>query len=143
MAAWSNGVGRGYNATIVLAGYDELAARLKLAYSQAAPMLGRACYETATLIFNKSQAIVPQREGTLRSSGTVGEPIISAGSAMVEFGYGGAANAYAAVQHERTDFKHAPGLQAKYLSTPLEAAAAGFGANVIARLNALLDGRLT
>lgn len=129
--------------TIKLDGIDKVQARLTIAGAQAGKLLGRACHDEALLVFAESQRLVPHLEGTLMNSGVVGEPVLSAGSALVEFGYGGAAIDYAAVQHERTDFAHAPGRQAHYLSDPLERARGRFGDRVSARIAALLDGRLS
>lgn len=56
--------------------------------------------------------------GTLRASGTVHEPVRSGRNISVTLSYGGAARAYAVVQHERLDFHHTTG-QAKYLESVL------------------------
>jgi hypothetical protein len=64
--------------------------------------------------------LVPWEKGVLAGSHFVNDPEVSGEAASVTFGYGGAANAYAYVQHERTDFAHPRGGQAKYLSTVIE-----------------------
>lgn len=87
-----------------------------------------AIYREATAIIADSVPLVPWDEGTLRGSHTVSAPTSgsggsltrAAGSAEVEFGYGGAASAYAEVQHEREDFNHPRGGQAKYLLTAVQ-----------------------
>ncbi len=69
-------------------------------------------------------AFVPVRDGILRGSGFVDQPVINGDEVYVTLGYGGSASAYALVQHERTDFHHTVG-QDHYLSEPVAAAAAG------------------
>ena len=49
-------------------------------------------------------------------------------------GYGGAASAYALVQHERTDYRHPGQGQAKYLEGPAKARAPQLGRNIARRL---------
>jgi hypothetical protein len=73
-------------------------------------------------VLGESAKIVPIEEGSLQDSGRTavkvdGDQIIGA------FGYGtGAAAAYAIPQHERTDYAHDNGRQAKYAEVPLVAA---------------------
>lgn len=56
--------------------------------------------------------------GTLRASGTVHEPDYSGKHVSVTLSFGGAAEDYAIVQHERLDYHHTTG-QAKYLESVL------------------------
>ena len=77
---------------------------------------------------------VPVDLGTLRGSGHVAPPEISGTRVTVTLGYGGAASAYALIQHERTDFHHTVG-QSHYLSTPVKAAAAGMGQRLARSMN--------
>jgi hypothetical protein len=58
------------------------------------------------------------RPGTLRASGYVNRPEREGRKLTVTMGYGGAAEAYAVVQHERLDYRHTTG-QAKYLESVL------------------------
>lgn len=67
--------------------------------------------------------------GTLRASGFVLPPVILGSHIEVILGFGGAAEAYALVQHEHMEYHHTVG-RSKYLEIPMLAAAAG------------LDGRL-
>jgi hypothetical protein len=62
---------------------------------------------------------VPVDLGTLRASGHVQPPAVQGSRVSVTLGYGGAASAYAVVQHERLDFNHPRGGQAKYLEAPV------------------------
>ena len=100
--------------------------------------IGRALYEEGQHIMTRSKAeFVPVDTGTLRASGQVRVPQHSGGRVTVELGYGGAASAYALVQHERTDFHHPVG-QAKYLEQPVNEAAAGFGQRIAARIRRIV-----
>lgn len=78
-----------------------------------------ALYRIANGVFNQSQEIVPFELGVLQSSGQV-IPRKTATRAEVAITYGGAAAAYAYIQHENTRFTHAPGRSSHYLSDPLE-----------------------
>lgn len=79
-----------------------------------------AIYREASAIIVDSVPLVPWDEGTLRGSHVVLPPVPSGGGWSVVFGYGGAASAYAEVQHERTDFNHPRGGQAHYLLTAVQ-----------------------
>jgi hypothetical protein len=68
---------------------------------------------------------VPVDTGVLRGSATVGQPVFRGGVASIDMGYGGAAKAYAWVQHERTDYRHSHG-KAKFLEDPFMAHASHF-----------------
>lgn len=82
---------------------------------------GKACYEEAEAIIVDSVPLVPWRDGILKGSHFVEPPVHEGGRVVsVRFGYGGAANAYAYVQHEHEEFVHPKGGQAKYLTTAIE-----------------------
>lgn len=76
------------------------------------------------------KGIVP---GTLRASGTVHEPEIVRGRVSVTLSYGGAANDYAIVQHERLDFHHTSG-QAKFLESVLNESRGWMAARIATRI---------
>ena len=76
----------------------------------------RALYLEAESIMTDSRPLVPWETGVLRASGFVHPASANA----VEFGYGGAASAYALVQHEHEEFNHPRGGQAKYLLTAIQ-----------------------
>lgn len=90
----------------------------------------KGLYRSALAVMARSQDIVPiggpptspydLAPGTLRASGTVLLPKWDGGRCSVELGYGGAAEAYAWVQHEDLTFQHKEGQQAKYLEQPLD-----------------------
>lgn len=85
-------------------------------------------YEAEQIMAESKNFYVPVKTGTLRSSGFVRKPAWKGDTVWVEMGYGGAAQAYAIIVHERPDrpgMKHGmtaggkPG-QRKYLQTPFE-----------------------
>ena len=73
---------------------------------------------TAEKIMTISKRLVPVDFGILKTSGLVEKPEKKGKKFMVTMGYGGAASAYALVQHENLSFAHTVG-QAKYLEEPL------------------------
>jgi hypothetical protein len=121
-------------ARIRITGLDKLQARLKAAPREATTTLAGPLRLEAELIMTKSKRLTPVDVGTLRASGVVQSPDISRTKVTVEMGYGGAASAYALVQHERTDFTHTVG-QAKFLEQPVKEAKSGFGNRVAKHLD--------
>lgn len=103
---------------IVLEGVPESIARLASLPAEVTKALSGALYKEGWAILTDSQRLVPVETGTLRSSGTVSTPKTDGDIVDVEIGYGGAAQDYAIVQHERMDFQHPHGGQAKYLEQP-------------------------
>jgi len=85
-------------------------------------------------IMTKSKRVVPVDLGTLRASGFVERPKTVRDTVTVTLGYGGAAKAYALVQHEREDFNHPGQGSAKYLERPVNEAERGFGKRVAKEL---------
>ncbi|MGW3442172.1 hypothetical protein [Streptomyces sp. NPDC001076] len=73
----------------------------------------RGLYLGAEYVLQQSQQVVPLDESPLMQSGTasVDEPSLTS---MVSYD-----TPYAVVQHERLDYRHAPGRTAKYLEGPL------------------------
>ncbi len=74
-------------------------------------------------ILNAAKQIVPHDTGTLQRSGSVKRDRAK-GEVTIEFGPGGA-ESYASVQHEREDYRHAAGREAKYLKKPFDALSPG------------------
>jgi len=107
---------------------------LRLSPEIAMQELAGALWREGNRIMTNSKDEVPVRFGILRASGTVFLPKIEGLTVEVTLGYGGAAQAYAVVQHERTDFHHNVG-KAHYLSDPMEAAAAGMDGRLAADLS--------
>lgn len=102
-----------------LAGARPLVTRLQRAGASAPKIMAATLYVTAEQVMAKSRPLVPVDEGTLRGSAMVEAPRVTPSGASIQFGYGGAASAYAWPQHEREDYAHTVG-QAHFLSEPLE-----------------------
>lgn len=97
--------------------------------------MGSALYQEANDILRVSQTLVPVDTATLKGSGMVGMPAISRDVVTVQIGYGGAASAYAEVQHEELSYQHKPPTQAKYLEQPfLEATQNGMDVRIADKL---------
>lgn len=79
----------------------------------------RAARLSAEHVLSESSRFVPIEEGTLSRSGAASAEM-QGDVAVGAVSYG---TPYAVVQHERLDFKHDPGRQAKYLEGPLHAEA--------------------
>lgn len=76
-----------------------------------------ALYQEAQIEMTESKRRVPVEHGILRASGFVAEPQHSGKNISVTMSYGGAAEDYAIIQHERLDYHHPLGGQAKYLES--------------------------
>lgn len=100
--------------------------------------VAEAAYAEATLIMIRAKGQVPLDQGTLRASGIVNPPEISGTTWAITMGFGGAASAYALIQHENLAFAHANGRSAKYLETPVTEAVPDFSKSLIARVEAIL-----
>lgn len=80
--------------------------------------LAMSMYQTCELIMTDSKEnYCPVDIGTLRDSGHVDPPELQGDNITVWMGYGGPADHYALIQHERLDYHHTVG-QAKYLEIP-------------------------
>lgn len=112
--------------------------------AEAKKALGQAMFGFATKVLNESKKIVPIDTGSLRNSGRVSGEKISADVVEVEISYGGAGAEYAAIVHEDMTMDHSPSKltavtkrprrgQAKYLETPVRAAAPNFTRSVAIR----------
>ncbi len=110
-----------------MVGMKELKARLKT--GDATSRLAGPLKLEAERVMTKAKRLTPVDLGTLRASGVVHSPEITPRRVVVELGFGGAAAAYALVQHERLDFIHTVG-QAKFLEQPVNEAQAGFGQRI-------------
>ena len=117
-----------------LRGLDELLANLR---SLASDQVDNVCasallIEGERIMTDSKQNYVPVDQGVLRASGYVNVQM-EAGGPVVELGYGGAASAYALVQHERLDFNHREG-GPKYLERPMLAAERGMSERLAGHL---------
>lgn len=102
--------------------------------------LAKSLYQEAQVIMRFSKQQVPVEKGTLKNSGAVESPVTdSDGTISVRMGYGGAAGAYALVQHENLQFRHPRGGNAKFLERPLLAAMPGLTQRIGNRLKAELE----
>ncbi|KMS71323.1 hypothetical protein ACH49_24720 [Streptomyces leeuwenhoekii] len=88
----------------------------------------RGLFLGAEHVLGESNNVVPLDEAALQRSGTasVDPPSLTA---MVSYD-----TPYAVVQHERLDFRHAPGRTAKYLENSLNAARPEVAALIAAEL---------
>jgi hypothetical protein len=88
----------------------------------------RGLYLAAEHVLSKSDEVVPLDEAELQRSGTasVDPPSLTA---MVSYD-----TEYAVIQHERLDFRHAPGRTAKYLENSLNAARQDVAAIIAAEI---------
>ncbi len=73
-----------------------------------------ALFESGEKVRSIAIPLTPKDVGVLRNSAFVNRPVKTTRGLKVVIGYGGAAQAYAQVQHERTEFRHAEG-GAKFL----------------------------
>lgn len=88
----------------------------------------------ANAVMEKGKPITPVEKGDLAGSWEVFPPEWSGDTCTVTIGVGGTPETapYAEEQHERTDLKHAPGKQAKYLEQPANEALVGISDRVAA-----------
>ena len=81
-------------------------------------VVGRSLFRQAHMIMRESKRyFVPVDDGVLRASGHVEKPKWDGDGLSVNFGYGGAASAYAMVQHQNKNYRHTVGTW-QYLSRP-------------------------
>ncbi|MEJ7783175.1 MAG: hypothetical protein WKF96_00130 [Solirubrobacteraceae bacterium] len=92
----------------------------------------RACEILMDSILGEAQRIAPLQEGTLAGSATRETDSDGTSGATVT---GGFHVVYAEVQHERTDFVHPGGKQAKYLEMPAKKIGARAPAIIAAAVN--------
>lgn len=77
--------------------------------------LERGLVRVAESIIGDAKEITPVDTGALRASGHVRKPTRDVRGMKVELGFGGPAVDYAIPVHERTDVRHKPPGQAKFL----------------------------
>lgn len=108
-----------------ITGMEQMKARLLARAHDLQRQIPAALTAEAELIMSRSKVLVPVDTGVLRGSGFVDTPTRAGNTHRIELGYGGAADAYALIVHERLDTAHAAPTQAKYLEQPLQEAAPG------------------
>jgi hypothetical protein len=96
-----------------------------------------ALAEEASVVFARSQMLVPVDTGLLRSSGYVSPVQADGKTSYVEISYGGPASAYAMIVHEGFA-RHAEPTQRKYLEQPLYERAPTFSRNIGMRMKDIL-----
>lgn len=126
--------------SVEIEGLPQLRAALGRAKERAPIAMASALLIEAESIMHDSRELAPVDVGSLKGSATVGHPEITARGAEVEFGYGGAAEDYAVIQHERTDFHHTVG-QAKFLEKPALEHAHGMGSRMALTVKKFLERR--
>ncbi len=108
------------NADVTLQGLDEMLGNIAGAPGRILRAAGGALYRRGEVIMADSKEhFVPVDQEILRDSGYVGLPEFVDDGVRVTLGYGGAAEAYAAVQHEDMSLNHPNGGGPKYLERPL------------------------
>ena len=96
--------------SVYVFGAEQLAAVLQRAPGRARRALAIALYAEGQKVMARSKTLyVPVDTGVLRASGTVKAPeLVGPTTVTVTLGYGGAARAYAVIQHEDTTLSHPP-----------------------------------
>lgn len=111
---------------ITLSGLDKLNRIVQQGGDRALKAIGAGLYLEAQMAFNESQTLVPIDTGILRASGHITSPKITPDSVEITIAYGGPANSYAFIVHERIyapsgkKVYHKPPTRAKYLETPVK-----------------------
>ena len=121
------------NTRATIAGLEALNQRMR-----AAARAG--LFEGANVIMTDAKRRVPVDLGTLKGSGQVHEPTETADGLRCRMGFGDGAESYAIVQHERLDFKHPDGGEAKYLENAVNAQADAAFRVMASRLKGALNG---
>lgn len=104
-------------------GLEQLQRVLESGGEAAQNEIGPALWDVASDAFAESQRMVPVETGTLRSSGSVSNPLQLADGWSVKIAYGGAAAPYAVYVHEDLEVSHDAPTSAKYLEIPVKNAA--------------------
>lgn len=107
-------------ARITVEGAETIRANLQRLGKQYPEAMAAALYKLGVVILSNSLPRVPVEYAVLRTSGYVSPPEGKGIKADVEVGFG---TTYAVPQHERTDYKHPRGGEAKYLEKAINAVA--------------------
>jgi hypothetical protein len=105
--------------SVKLIGEESLKLLFKRAGNSHEKSLAKAVFIIANKVLNESKEIVPVDLGTLKDSGQVEKPVITATDISVEITYGGAASQYALIVHEDPNARHKDGQTYKYLEIPV------------------------
>jgi len=128
--------------TIRVEGMEEARVRLREWNVVARDRVAAALLQAGEAIESASKQLVPVQTGTLRASGYVEGPAITADLIRVTLGYGGAAQPYAHYQHQgyswqsgyTTPLQHPGGGQSHFLIDPAKVALPGVIERVAAAL---------
>jgi hypothetical protein len=77
----------------------------------------RGLYEAGQYVLEEANRVAPEEEAILKASGVVDPPNVQAVEDAVTVSYD---TPYAVRQHEETEYRHAPGREAKWLERTLE-----------------------
>lgn len=121
-------------ANVEMVGTQELVEILLKNSTDIPRQLAGALLDEAHIIFRISQVQVPFRTGVLKGSGRVGVPEIVGTTVSVDISYGGAAMAYAWIQHNY-ELHHNNGKKWHYLSDPVHDREPFLADNIVARIN--------
>lgn len=99
-------------------GFDNLDKVFKQIGIDARLSLSAALFASAVDVANKADSLVPVDEGILRASQSITPPKSLGTNPSARITYGGPSAPYALIQHERLDYDHPKGGQAKYLEEP-------------------------
>ncbi len=123
----------------ILVGAAQLETKLRQAGERAMPIIAGALNEIGEEVMVESERQTPWLTGALRNSGQNYGPQTHGQEVTVTLGYGGESIPYALYQHEGTGFNHPHGGKAHYLSDPVKARGARFGAQMAAKIRGRLD----
>lgn len=115
---------------IELKGQAEVARAMRLLGAKAPKAMGKALWNEGNQIMKAAKAITPVDESVLKGSGITALPEYTDDGVSVTLGFGGAARAYAEVQHEELSYYHKPPTQAKFLEQPFQEAVDGMGLRI-------------
>lgn len=117
---------------------EQLAAQLREFARDFPTAVEVSSWEEMRLVMNESQKLCPVEFGFLRGSGYVSDPVITAGGAiLISIGY---SSEYAVYVHEIVTNYHKPPTMAKFLELPLIYRRDRILRDIIARVNAKIEG---
>lgn len=118
-----------------LTGIDAIDRALRAAGDRAREAAAGALYREAAAIIAEAQELAPVDFGVLKSSDSafVNPPDVDGDEISVELGFGGAAAAYALVQHETHKTK------SKYLERPFQEAQSGMASRLAAEIRSKVE----
>jgi hypothetical protein len=123
---------------VTMTGKEQLLKNMQSLGTKGPRLMGKALFNEGHRIMTEAKKITPVDFGKLVGSGNVMKESVTPTGASVTLGFGGAAAPYAIFVHENLRARHTAPTTAKYLETPLMAAASGMAE----RLNADLQKEL-